>query len=124
MLPFHRTILLGLLTAAFGVLSVHAQTFDNRGNSVLNGIYFIREVMFTQIDGTGAIGKAQSAIGSATFDGKGNYTFNGQVMVSTAGSTASTTSVTGTYKVGANHLMQLTGIFPNIDTNRDRKSVV
>jgi hypothetical protein len=117
MLPFHRTILLGLLTAAFGVLSVHAQTFDNRGNSVLNGIYFIREVMFTQIDGTGAIGKAQSAIGSATFDGKGNYTFNGQVMVSTAGSTASTTSVTGTYKVGANHLMQLTGIFPNIDTN-------
>jgi uncharacterized protein (TIGR03437 family) len=83
----------------------------------LNGAYFIREVMFTQIDATGAIGKAQSAIGSATFDGKGNYTFSGQVMDSTAGSTASTTSVTGTYKIGANHLMQLTSIFPNIDTD-------
>ena len=117
MLPFYRTILLGLLTVASGTFSVHAQTFDNSGNSVLNGAYFIREVMFTQIDGSGAIGKAQSAIGTATFDGKGNYTFNGQVMDSTAGSTASTTSVTGTYKVGANHLMQLTSIFPNIDKN-------
>jgi uncharacterized protein (TIGR03437 family) len=117
MLPFYRTILLGLLTAASGAFSVHAQTFDNSGNSVLNGVYFIREVMFTQIDGSGAIGKAQSAIGTATFDGKGNYTFNGQMMDSTAGSTASTTSVTGTYKVGANHLMQLTSVFPNIDMN-------
>jgi uncharacterized protein (TIGR03437 family) len=117
MLPFYRTILLGLLTAVSGAFSVHAQTFDNSGNSVLNGVYFIREVTFTHIDGSGAIGKAQSAIGTATFDGRGNYTFNGQVMDSTAGSTASTTSVTGTYKVGANHLMQLTSIFPNIDQN-------
>ena len=58
MLPFHRTVLLGLLTAASGAFSLHAQTFDSSGNSVLNGAYFIREVMFTQIDATGAIGKA------------------------------------------------------------------
>ena len=35
-------------------------------------------------------------------------------MVSTGGGTASTTSVTGTYKVSANHLLQMTSIFPNI----------
>jgi hypothetical protein len=117
MLPSHRTILLGLLTVASGAWTVGAQTFDSSGNSVLNGAYFVREVMFTQVDTNGNIGQGQSAVGTVTFDGKGNYTFNGQVMVSTVGSTASTTSVTGTYKVGANHLMQLTSIFPNIDQN-------
>jgi uncharacterized protein (TIGR03437 family) len=117
MLHSHRTILLGLLTAASGAWTVGAQTFDSSGNSILNGVYFVREVMFTQVDGSGAIGQAQSAIGRATFDGNGNYTFNGQLMISTAGSTASTTSVTGTYKVGANHYLQMTSIFPNIDTN-------
>lgn len=111
MLHFHRTILLGLLTAASGALTVAAQTFDNSGNSLLNGAYFVREVMFTQIGENGAIGKAQSAIGTVTFDGNGNYSFSGQVMVSTAGSTASTTSVTGTYKVSANHLLELTSLF-------------
>jgi uncharacterized protein (TIGR03437 family) len=117
MLHFHRNFLLGLLTAASGVLTVGAQTFDSSGNSVLNGTYFVREVMFTQVDNTsGAIGKGQSAIGTATFDGKGNYTFNGQVMVSTAGSTASTASVTGTYMVAANHYLQMTSIFPNVYT--------
>jgi hypothetical protein len=76
MFHFHRMVLLGLLTVASGALTVDAQTFDTSGNSVLNGAYFIREVMFTQIDGSGAIGQGQSAIGTATFDGKGNYTFN------------------------------------------------
>jgi hypothetical protein len=118
MLHSHRTLLLGLLATASGVFTIGAQTFDNSGNSVLNGPYFVRQVMFTQVqDGSGAIGLGQSAIGTATFDGKGNCTFNGQVMVSTACSTASPATVTGTYKVAANHFLWLTSLFPNIDTN-------
>ena len=66
MLGFHRTVLLGLLTATSGALTAAAQTFDNSGNNLLNGAYFVREVMFTEIDTSGAIGKAQSAIGTAT----------------------------------------------------------
>lgn len=98
----------------FGALTVAAQTFDNSGNGLLKGTYFVREVMFTQISSKGAIGEAQSAVGTVAFDGNGNYSFSGQVMDSTSGSGASTTSVTGTYKVSANNLLQLTSIFPNI----------
>src|SRR6266566_10133047 len=64
-------------TALLIVACAPAQTFDTSGNSTLKGDYFVREVLMTgNTDGT--VTKAVSVIGTATFDGNGNYTFTGQ----------------------------------------------
>ena len=57
-----------------------AQHFDASGNGKLTGNYFLREVLITGQNENGAISSASSVIGVAAFDGKGNYSFNGQGM--------------------------------------------
>jgi len=75
--------------------------FDNSANSTLKGQYFVREVMLTNLSLQGAIGTAIGAIGIASFDGAGNYTFTGQLTGT--GSTASS----GTYAVAANGFLRI-----------------
>jgi uncharacterized protein (TIGR03437 family) len=92
-----------------------AQTFDTSGNGMLHGDYFVREVLAAgQNPSTGAITSATSAIGVVTFDGKGDFTFAGQVM--TSGSTTPTTSsISGVYGVGSNGLMYMTSLADTAD---------
>ncbi len=69
-----------LLICAGVAIPAAAQNFDNSGNSKLNGDYFVRQVVTTELDpDTSAIGRAVSIIGIMTFDGIGTYTFNGQI---------------------------------------------
>ncbi len=85
-----------------------AQTFDNSANSQLNGQYFVRQVLTTNLDSnTSAIGRAISIIGAMIFDGNGNYTFIGQMTDSTAGTAGAAYSTTGTYAVASNGLVQI-----------------
>lgn len=86
-----------VLTAFFLSASAFAQTFDTSNNAALHGDYFIREVLITGQSANGAITSAKSAIGLATFNGKGAYQFT-----SSAGISAS-----GGYGVGANGLMYM-----------------
>ncbi|HLW76320.1 MAG TPA: hypothetical protein VKS01_05030, partial [Bryobacteraceae bacterium] len=55
-----------------------AQTWDTSGNGLLNGNYYIREVIWQPSDAQGDLTDAASVYGEISFDGKGNYTFNGQ----------------------------------------------
>jgi uncharacterized protein (TIGR03437 family) len=85
-----------------------AQTFDNSANNQLNGQYFVRQVLTTNLDtNTSAIGRAISIIGAMIFDGNGNYTFIGQITDSTAATPGAPYSTSGTYAVASNGLAQI-----------------
>jgi uncharacterized protein (TIGR03437 family) len=87
-----RTI---LILTAFITVPVFAQNFDTSNNAALHGDYFVREILITGQNNDGTIASASSAIGVATFDGNGNYTFTG----------AAGRNVTGVYGVGSNGLL-------------------
>lgn len=77
-----------------------AQSFDTSNNAAIKGAYFVREVL---MNSTGSANSGSSAMGVATFDGNGNYTF-----APTSGQ-----SVSGTYGVGANGLMYVQSFVDN-----------
>src|SRR2546430_6271245 len=56
-----------------------AQTFDSSGNGMLKGDYFLRQVLLSGVSSTSTIARARSIVGTATFDGNGNYKFSGQM---------------------------------------------
>jgi len=101
----------GLVFAIIATASLQAQTtpaFDNSGNGTLSGPYFVRQVLAANIDAnSSAIGRAVSIAGIMTFDGNGNYSFTGQMVDSSTGSTASSYSIRGIYAVQSNGLMQI-----------------
>ncbi len=72
---------------------------------MLNGTYYLRQVIYfiqTSSSPQGTVGEAINTYGNITFDGNGNYTFNGSTLDS---SSASSTPVqftnSGTYVVSA-----------------------
>ncbi|HEY3836631.1 MAG TPA: hypothetical protein VGL72_08665, partial [Bryobacteraceae bacterium] len=89
-----RTI---LILTAFLAAPAFAQNFDTSNNGALHGDYFVREVLITGQNNNGSITSASSAIGVATFDGNGNYTFSGS-----GGKNA-----TGVYAVASNGLLYI-----------------
>lgn len=95
-----------LMYALLPVFSASAQNFDTSGNSNLKGSYFLREILIAGQASGEAITSAVSVIGTATFDGKGNYSFTGQTTTSASGMAASL-STTGTYGVAANGFLQI-----------------
>ena len=90
-----------VITVSF-LLSISAfgQTFDTSNNAALTGDYFVREVLITGQNTDGTIASAKSAIGLATFDGKGGYRFTGSNGV----------AITGVYGVGTNGLLYVQSI--------------
>ena len=60
--------------------------FDNSGNSLLKGTYFVRQVFYGNVTNLGQIGEAAALTGTATFDGNGNYTISAQVSDNTVSS--------------------------------------
>jgi uncharacterized protein (TIGR03437 family) len=103
---FHFTrilVLAGLAITASG----QPYHFDNSSNATLKGPYFVREVVLQNVGAQGGIGQALSVLGVATFDGAGNYTFNGQLADSTSQTGPGTASYSGTYSVAANGFLKI-----------------
>lgn len=100
----HMLILAGLAVLTAAGQSYH---FDNSANAALKGQYFVREVVLTNLSAQGAIGEALSAIGIATFDGSGNYTFSGQLADSSVKTGTAAASSTGTYAVASNGFLRI-----------------
>ncbi|HEX5228989.1 MAG TPA: hypothetical protein VFW44_14825 [Bryobacteraceae bacterium] len=76
----------------------------------------MRQVLTGDLDDfTGAIGRAVSVTGTMTFDGKGGYSFNGQMMDTKAGSAAKPYSTSGTYSVAGNNLAQIQNPIDSLD---------
>ena len=95
--------------------SAVAQTFDNTGNGMLKGDYFVRQVLLANVSAQG-VGQAQSLVGTMTFDGNGNYSFTGQLMNSQTGQPQSY-SISARYAVGANCLLKLQNPIDSKDTD-------
>src|ERR1700736_4467572 len=84
------------------------QTVDATGNSLLNGNYFVRQILFTNLTNTGAIGKARSLSGMASFDGNGHYTLTGQSSDSTSNAgQPQALNFSGSYSVTSGGLLQM-----------------
>src|SRR5215467_10001390 len=75
-----NTVLLSILigTMAFaakrGASANAAVSFDNSGNGMLNGQYYVR-LLSTSVQASGTMTGANSVSGIMTFDGNGKYNF-------------------------------------------------
>ncbi len=93
-----------LLLVAVAALSwsASAQTWDTSGNGMLNGPYYIRQVLWQVGDDSGDLGDGVSVYGEIVFDGDGHYQFTGNVMDPGSSSTPQPYSfTTGTYSISA-----------------------
>jgi uncharacterized protein (TIGR03437 family) len=94
--------LLLVLSAAAG-FQAGAQTtgWDTSGNSMLNGTYYFRQVIY-QLSGSanGSLSDALSLYGSITFSGTGTYTLNASLVDLASGQFQQGT-LSGTYSIAA-----------------------
>lgn len=98
MLRLARAILMVFLVG-IAARPARAQTWDNSGNSKLNGAYNFRQVLYAIADQYGDIGQAAALYGTITFSGTGTYTVSGTAVDSRNGSFAVNT--TGAYTISA-----------------------
>jgi uncharacterized protein (TIGR03437 family) len=114
--PFTRLLMLaGLMASA---VAAQSYQFDNSSNATLKGQYFVREVALRNVSAQGGIGDAIGIVGTATFDGAGNYTFSGQLTDSSSKTGTQSVSFGGVYGVAANGFLRiasfaLTGAVPS-----------
>ena len=109
-----------VLLALAGLALSRGQTFDNSNNSSLHGSYFIWELGLSSFFNDGAFGQARSLYGSITFDGRGNYSFNGQLTDTNVGSGGQPYATNGQYAVASSGMAQLTGLLDQDLVNADR----
>jgi uncharacterized protein (TIGR03437 family) len=97
-----------LLFAAAG--AIQAQTWDTSGNSLLNGTYYFRQVIYVPYTSSPSyLLEAVAFYGSITFNGNGNYTASGQLLdysfyygeAENYGTYPSTGTVSGTYSISS-----------------------
>jgi uncharacterized protein (TIGR03437 family) len=81
-----------------------AQSWDTSGNSLLNGTYYFREVVWVVGDNNGDQVQAVAVFGNINFDGNGKYTISGS-QINDSGSGAGPQNFNppaGTYSIAAN----------------------
>jgi uncharacterized protein (TIGR03437 family) len=109
-------LFLFLVVGLTGLLipTASAQTFDNSGNSQLNGTYYFREVYYVASGGLGNLSRAVLVFNTITFDGAGKYTAAAQVLdSSSASATAVSGTLTGTYSISASGFGFITNPYDN-----------
>lgn len=117
------TTLFLLAFAAFPGQSF-AQFYDSSGDNMLNGAYYLRQVLYvpqTQQSPEGTVGEAINIQGTITFDGNGNYSFSGSLLDSNNGTITPTTGVTssGTYVISASGMGYINAVNPELSGNGD-----
>jgi uncharacterized protein (TIGR03437 family) len=91
-------------------------TFDNSGNSLLQGTYFIRQVLYEGFTNDDEIGEAASLTGTISFSG-GTYTLNAQVSDDTVSNgTPQPLSTSGNYSVNASGVFAMDDPLSSGDT--------
>jgi uncharacterized protein (TIGR03437 family) len=95
-----------LLVACLAPGLLPAQSFDNSGNSLLQGSYFIRQVLFQTFNSGYAPTQAISLTGMVTFSGSGSYTLTGQQSTSGSSSVV-TVSLSGAYAVSSSGVLRM-----------------
>src|ERR1700733_1151667 len=113
-----KTTLLFVLTLAAFPWRSMAQTYDSSGDGMLNGTYYLRQVLYLTNSEVleGAVGEAVNTYGNITFDGAGNYTFSGWSLDSSSGSvTPVQFTGSGTYVVSASGEGYITAVNPEVN---------
>jgi uncharacterized protein (TIGR03437 family) len=97
-----QTLLLAAGILSFGA-SAQAQSWDNTGNGMLNGPYYVRQVVWQVSQDDEDLNDAVSIYGEITFSpSTGTYVFNGSLVDAGAGEVGTYTNITGTYTIAAN----------------------
>jgi uncharacterized protein (TIGR03437 family) len=112
-----KPTLLVLFLGACAWQSSAQPAFDATGNGLLNGEYYMRQVLYL-VSGQGTLAETINVQGNITFTGDGTYTFTGSVLDSSVTySTQPLTFVTnGTYAIsssGEGYISPIYQIFPN-----------
>ena len=115
----HRAAIAALLVCPFVSICVSAQQFDNSGTGMLSGTYVVRELLVTNFNAGGGIGRAAVATGTMAFSGSGQYTFNGQILDSTVSGGPTQTTIRGTFEVAANGLLKMQSLVGATSTGPD-----
>ncbi len=94
------------LSLAAAILSfgaaAQAQSWDNTGNGLLSGNYYVRHVLWQIGDAEADLYDAISIYGEITFTASsGTYIFNGTLVDAYSGQTYQYTNITGTYSISA-----------------------
>jgi uncharacterized protein (TIGR03437 family) len=95
----------GAFANARGASANATVSFDNSGNGMLNGRYYVR-LLSTAVQATGTMTAANSVSGVMTFNGNGNYSFVGQNYDSGSGQTANL-NYNGIYFVSSSGMAQI-----------------
>jgi uncharacterized protein (TIGR03437 family) len=110
-----------IVLALSGLALSRAQTIDSSANGSLRGNYFIWELALSSFNSVGAFAQARSLYGSITFDGGGNYSFNGQLSDTNSGSVARPYAANGKYAIGSTGMAQLQPLLDRNLVNADRR---
>ena len=109
-----KTTLLVLLLGACAWHCSAQPTFDSSGNGLLNGTYYMREVVY--FSSQGILDQAINIQGTITFSGTGTYTFTGSVLNIAASPTPLASTTTGIYVIsgsGEGFISPVYSAFPN-----------
>jgi uncharacterized protein (TIGR03437 family) len=109
-----RPLRLLLLLSLASAYPVSAQIgWDNTGNSMLNGTYYFRQVVYILNGNTGNLADAGCFYGAITFNGSGTYTMSSTQLVDLGNQSVSAPNPSGTYSVAASGQTVMTNpLFP------------
>ena len=109
------TILAGIPGRSF------AQSYDSSGDGMLNGAYYVRQVIYQVNQTDGSLNDAASVYGNITFDGGGHWSFSGWSLDAAASSTTPQQFTSaGTYVISASGMGYITAINPNLVNATDQ----
>jgi uncharacterized protein (TIGR03437 family) len=113
-----KTILLAVLLGACAWRSYAQPNLDGSGNGLLNGTYYMRQVFYVVIPGTGALAENVNVQGNITFNGAGGYSFSGSVQDSAANPALAPLTSNGTYVVSASGQGDISAIYSAFSNDR------
>jgi uncharacterized protein (TIGR03437 family) len=116
-----KTATLFLLALAAFPWQSSAQSYDSSGNNLLNGTYYVRQVIYVIQDSQapgGSVGEAVNMQGTITFDGNGNYTLtNGSYLDASVGTVVTGVTNAGTYAISASGMGYISAVLGNIEVD-------
>jgi uncharacterized protein (TIGR03437 family) len=104
-----------LFSACAWQLSAQAN-FDSSGDGLLNGTYYVRQVLYSIAESGEGLADAANVQGTITFNGSGSYTFSGSYLDVNASTfpTPQTFTGSGTYVIAASGEGYITAISPGV----------
>jgi uncharacterized protein (TIGR03437 family) len=98
-----------------------AQSYDSSGDGMLNGVYYIRQVIYQVSQNDGSIADAANTYGNITFDGGGHWSFSGWSLDAASSSTTPQQfTSSGSYVVSASGMGYISAINTNLVSATDQ----